>query len=74
MPKLPSLTPQKIIKVLEKKGFVLDRIKGSHHIYYHPEMKRRGVVPLHKRDLPKGTFLEILKQAGINKEELRELL
>ncbi|MBW2039951.1 MAG: type II toxin-antitoxin system HicA family toxin [Candidatus Methanospirareceae archaeon] len=74
MPKLPSLTPQKIIKVLEKKGFVLDRIKGSHHIYYHPEMKRRVVVPLHKRDLPKGTLLEILKQAGINKEELRELL
>ncbi len=74
MPKPPSLTPQKIIKVLEKKGFVLDRIKGSHHIYYHPEMKRRVVVPLHKRDLPKGTLLEILKQAGINKEELRELL
>jgi len=34
MPKLPSLTPQKIITVLEKKGFVLDRIKGSHRIYY----------------------------------------
>jgi len=37
-------------------------------------MKRRVVVPFHKRDLPKGTLLEILKQAGINKEELRELL
>ncbi len=74
MPKLPSLTPQKIIKVLEKKGFVLDRIKGSHHIYFHPETKRRVVVPLHKRDLPKGTFLEILKQAGINKKELGKLL
>jgi len=74
MPKLPSLTPQKIINVLEKKGFVLDRIKGSHHIYYHPETKRRVVVPLHKRDLPKGTMLEILKQAGISKEELRNLL
>jgi len=74
MPKLPSLTPQKIIKVLEKKGFVLDRIKGSHHIYYHPETKRRVVVPLHKRDLPRGTLLEILKQAGINKEELRDLI
>ena len=72
MSKIPSLTPQKIIKVLEKRGFVLDRIKGSHHIYYHPEMKRRVVVPLHKRDLPKGTLLEILKQAGISKEELRE--
>jgi predicted RNA binding protein YcfA (HicA-like mRNA interferase family) len=70
MPKLPSLTPQEIIKVLEEKGFVLDRIKGSHHIYYHPETRRRVVVPLHKRDLPKGTLLEILKQAGISKEEL----
>jgi len=74
MPKLPSLTPQKIIKALERKGFILDRIKGSHHIYYHPETKRRVVVPLHKRDLPQGTLLEILKQADISKEELRGLL
>jgi predicted RNA binding protein YcfA (HicA-like mRNA interferase family) len=74
MPKLPSLTHQKIIKALEKKGFVLDRIKGSHHIYYHLETKKRAVVPLHKRDLPKGTLLEIIKQAGISKEELRDLL
>ena len=74
MPKLPSLTPEKIIKALEREGFVLDRIKGSHHIYYHPETKRRVVVPLHKKDLPKGTLLEILKQAGISKEELKELL
>jgi predicted RNA binding protein YcfA (HicA-like mRNA interferase family) len=32
------------------------------------------VVPLHKRDLPKGTLLEILKQAGISKEELKKTL
>ncbi|KPL03386.1 MAG: hypothetical protein AMJ73_07320 [candidate division Zixibacteria bacterium SM1_73] len=74
MHKLPSLTPQKIVQVLEKSGFVLDRTKGSHHIYYHPETKRRVIAPLHKRDLPKGTLLEILKQAGIRKEELRDLL
>lgn len=74
MPKLPALTPRKIIRVLEKKGFVLDRTKGSHHIYYNPELKRRVVVPLPKKDLPKGTLLEILKQAGISKEELRDLL
>jgi predicted RNA binding protein YcfA (HicA-like mRNA interferase family) len=71
MPKLPSLTPQKIIRILEKKGFTLDRTKGSHHIYYHPKTKRRVVVPFHRRDLPKGTLLEILRQAGISKEELR---
>ena len=70
MPKLPTLKPKKIIQILEKKGFILDRIKGSHHIYYHPELKKRVIVPVHKKDLPKGTLLEILKQAGINKEEI----
>lgn len=72
MPKLPSLTSREVIKILEKKGFTLDRVKGSHRIYYHPETKKRVVVPFHKRDLPKGTLLEILRQAGINREELRD--
>ncbi|NVM54002.1 MAG: type II toxin-antitoxin system HicA family toxin [Candidatus Helarchaeota archaeon] len=70
MPKLPALTPKKIIKILEKKGYILDRIKGSHHIYYHPESKKRVVVPVHKKELPKGTLLEILKQAGIEKSDI----
>lgn len=74
MPKLPPLTPRKIVQILEKKGFVLDRTKGSHNIYYNPETKRRVVVPIHKKDLPKGTLFEILKQAGINKEELKDLV
>ncbi len=74
MPKLPSITPKEIIKVLEKEGFVLDRIKGSHQIYYHPETKRRAVIPFHKKDLPKGTLLEILKQAGISKDAIKDIL
>ncbi len=74
MPKLPSLTPKKIIKILENKGFALDRVKGSHHVYYHRETRRRVIVPLHKKDLPKGTLLEILKQAGISKDELRDIV
>ena len=74
MPKLPVLTPRKIIRVLESKGFVLERTKGSHQIYYNPELKRRAVVPVHRKDIPKGTLLEILRQAGFSKEELAEEL
>ncbi|MEI2609914.1 MAG: type II toxin-antitoxin system HicA family toxin [Candidatus Promineifilaceae bacterium] len=73
MPKLPALTPKEVIKILEKKGFVLDRIKGSHHIYLHPTTRRRTVVPLHKKDLPIGTLLSILQQAGINRDEIEAL-
>jgi predicted RNA binding protein YcfA (HicA-like mRNA interferase family) len=32
-----------------------------------------AVVPFHKRDLPTGTLLEILKQAGISRDEIVEL-
>jgi len=71
MHKLPSLTSQKVIKILERKGFVLDRVKGSHQAYYHSESKKRVIMPYYKKDLPKGTLMEILKQAGISKEELK---
>jgi predicted RNA binding protein YcfA (HicA-like mRNA interferase family) len=74
MPKLPSLTPEKVIRILERKGFILDRVKGSHHIYYNPVTKKRVIVPLHKRELPKGTLLEILRQADISRDEFAELL
>ncbi len=74
MPKLPRLTPREIIKILEKKGFILDRVKGSHHIYIHTGTRQRAVVPLHSKELPVGTQLSILKQAGIDRDELDSLL
>jgi predicted RNA binding protein YcfA (HicA-like mRNA interferase family) len=70
MSNLPSLTPSDIIRILTEKGFVLDRTKGSHKIYVHPIFQKRVVVPFHKKDLPKGTMLSILKDAGISKDEI----
>jgi predicted RNA binding protein YcfA (HicA-like mRNA interferase family) len=64
-------SPQHLIKLLELKGFLLKRITGSHHIFFHPELKKTIVVPVHgKKDIPQGTFLSIIKQAGISKEEI----
>jgi predicted RNA binding protein YcfA (HicA-like mRNA interferase family) len=70
MPKVPSLTPQQLVRILEKRGFVLDRSKGSHRIYINPTTKTRTIVPFHKKSLPRGTLLEILRQAGIGTDEL----
>lgn len=74
MPKLPVLTPKKIIKIVEKLGFQLDHKTGSHFVFYNEENKKRVTVPYHTKDLPKGTILSVLKQAGITKEELEKLL
>ncbi len=65
MPKLPALTPDDVIKILLQNGFEFDHQTGSHKVYYNLQTKRRVTVPYHKRDLPKGTLLSILKQAGL---------
>ncbi len=65
MPKLPSYISDEIIKLLQQNGFELDHQTGSHRVYYNPATKRRVVVPYHKKDLPKGTLIAILKQAGL---------
>lgn len=64
-----NLSPKHLIKLLENNGFILTRSKGSHHIFYNSATNKTAVVPLHSgKDLKKGTFLAILKQAGITKE------
>jgi len=70
MSNFPSFTSKKLIKLLESKGFVLKRIHGSHHYYVHPLNRKIVVVPMHNKDLAIGTVNAILKQAGIDKEDI----
>jgi len=70
MSNFPSFTSKELIALLERKGFILKRIHGSHHYYVHPVTGRITVVPMHKQDLAKGTLHAILKQAGIDKENI----
>ena len=68
MPK--AITPQRIVSALKRKGFILKRVKGSHHIFQHPVSRRRVIVPVHKKDLPKGTLHTILDQTGLSLDDL----
>ena len=74
MPKRPAVRPRQVIRFLEQTGFVLDHTSGSHYIYYHPVSRWRAVVPQHNRDLPKGTLMSLLREAGFTREELIEFL
>jgi len=61
-----NLSANYLIKLLEKNGFIFKRSSGSHHVYFNPDTKKTAVVPVHgNKDLKKGTFLSILKQAGV---------
>jgi len=70
MPRLPAVRPREIVKFLEQNGFILDHSSGSHFIFYHPLSRRRAVVPRHNRDIPKGTLLSLLREAGFTRDEL----
>jgi predicted RNA binding protein YcfA (HicA-like mRNA interferase family) len=54
-----------IIKQLEKAGWVLRGVKGSHHIYTHPKKSGHITVPHPKKDLGTGLANKLLKQAGL---------
>lgn len=71
MPKLPVISGEGLIKALQKAGFKVVRRKGSHVSLQKESFKT--VVPLHS-DLAKGTLLGILKQCGLSKEDLENLL
>ena len=64
-------SPKRLINLLEERGWVLDRVRGSHHIYKQAETKQTIPIPVHgSRDLGKGLFLKILKDAGIDKSDV----
>jgi len=54
-----------IIKKLEKAGWVLRGVKGSHHVYTHPQRGGHISVPHPKKDLGVGLANKLLKQAGL---------
>ena len=70
MQKLPRISGKQVVKILASKGFVVARQKGSHIILvkHSGSGKKAVVVPNHK-EIDKGTLLEIIRQAGMKKEE-----
>jgi predicted RNA binding protein YcfA (HicA-like mRNA interferase family) len=72
MRRLPSLKSREMIRALEKAGFVEHRQKGSHKIFKKDHL--RVTVPIHNRDLKKGTVFCIIEQAELTVEKFLELL
>ncbi len=54
-----------LIKQMERAGWVLRGVKGSHHIFTHPERPGHLSVPHPRKDLGVGLAHKLLKQAGL---------
>jgi predicted RNA binding protein YcfA (HicA-like mRNA interferase family) len=74
MAAVPSVSGGRVVRSLERAGFKVARVRGSHHIMRHPD-GRGTTVPVHQgRDVAKGTLRGILSDVGMTIEELQRLL
>jgi len=74
MSRLPTLSSSKLIKILEKAGFHVQRQKGSHTYLKHPD-RRATVVPLHKgEDIGRGLLRKILRDIRVEPEDFQKML
>jgi predicted RNA binding protein YcfA (HicA-like mRNA interferase family) len=72
---LPKISGKAVVQVLQREGYVLLRIRGSHHYLRKPGATTLAVVPVHgNRDLPSGTLRAIIRQAGMTVDEFVKLI
>lgn len=69
MPKLYS--SKKIIKILENHNFFFVSQKGSHGKFRKQKEGEvlTAIVPMGKREIPKGTFRSILRQSNLSEKD-----
>ena len=69
-----AVTGKALILALQRIGFEVLRIKGSHHFLRHPD-GRTTVVPVHSGEtLGPGLLSKILRDTEQTRDELEELL
>jgi predicted RNA binding protein YcfA (HicA-like mRNA interferase family) len=63
------ITARRLVRFLKRRGWIESRQRGSHLILIHPDFPNPIAVPMHARDLHKGLFLGILKNAGFSLDD-----
>lgn len=52
-----------VVKQLQKQGWIIDRVHGSHYIM--KKGNQTETIPCHNTDLPPGLFHAIKKRTGL---------
>jgi predicted RNA binding protein YcfA (HicA-like mRNA interferase family) len=68
---MKQVSGKELCRVLERHGWVLMRVTGSHHIYGKSGSIVRPSVPVHSnRPLKLGLLRHLMKQAGLTENDL----
>ena len=60
-----NMTQRDIVGHISARGWSLERNKGDHDVYGHPDATHKLAVPRHKGNLAPGTVRQIIKAADV---------
>ena len=73
--RLRALRARDVINALERAGFVKSRMSSSHCRMVHPgDPTRKITIPIHAKDIKRGTLRAIIAQSGLTVGEFLALL
>ena len=68
---MKSVSGRELARIVERRGWTLLRVSGSHHIYGKPGSIVRLSIPIHgSKALKTGLLRHLLKLAEIDEKEL----
>lgn len=70
---MKSISGKKLGKIVERKGWILKKVTGSHHIYEKQGNPKILSIPVHRnQDLKIGTLKALMKIAELTEKDLSE--
>jgi predicted RNA binding protein YcfA (HicA-like mRNA interferase family) len=68
---MKAISGKKLAKIVEKRGWILKKITGSHHIYMKDGFNVRLSIPIHGNESLKiGLQSHLMKMAGLTESDL----
>lgn len=68
---MKQVTGKAFARAVEKKGWSLARVQGSHHVFKKPGHRERVVIPIHgNKPLKIGLLKSQMKIAGLSEDDL----
>jgi predicted RNA binding protein YcfA (HicA-like mRNA interferase family) len=68
---MKSISGKEFARLLQRRGWRLVRVKGSHHLFKHPDFREHIALPIHGNDdLKIGALKALMKVAKIEEHEL----
>ncbi len=75
MSDVPVISGKKAVRAFERAGFVVVRVKGSHHIMKKEGNPNRLSIPVHAGEtVGKGLLESQIELAGLTIDEFKELI